>query len=119
MEVALRRRLSGVADVSISQGQQTAAVTFTAGTHAFSAEEFRAAVAEADVQVVTLDVDVCGVIDRDNMLRVSAESDGTRVRLLGDGPPPGSAVCVTGRLTALAEPYELEVSQLHPNRSPR
>ena len=57
--------------VSISQSQQTAVVTFVSGTRVFSAAAFREAVAEADVEVVSLEADVCGVIDGENALRSS------------------------------------------------
>jgi hypothetical protein len=67
MEVALRRRLAGVIDVAISQSQQTAVVTFAPGTRHFSAAAFRSAIAEASVDVVSLEIDVCGFI-RDRAL---------------------------------------------------
>ena len=54
----MRRRLVGVADISISHSQQTAVVTFLPGTQMFSAAAFREAVAEADVEVVSLHADV-------------------------------------------------------------
>jgi hypothetical protein len=69
MEVALRRRLAGVAAVSISQRYQTAQVTFVPGTTMFSPAAFRAAVAEADVEILSLDLTVCGAVDTDNGLR--------------------------------------------------
>ena len=109
MEVALRRRLAGVSDVSISQSQQTAAVTFLSGTHEFSAAAFREAVAEADVEVVSLEAEVCGVIDGDNGLRWLGDVSRPFVRLRGGDAPPGSAVCVSGRLDETVEPYELHV----------
>jgi hypothetical protein len=114
MEVALRRRLSGVAEVSISQSQQTAAVTFVSGTRAFSAAAFRDAVAEAEVEVVSLEVDVCGVADDQNVLRASINSRELLVALRGGGAPAGSTVCVTGRLDERAEIPELQVTKLLP-----
>jgi hypothetical protein len=109
MEVALRRRLAGVADVSISQSQQTAAVTFVSGTHEFSAAAFRDAVAEADVEVLSLEVDVCGVIDGENGLRSVSDGKTPLVRLRGGNGLPGGAVCVSGRLDESVEPYETHV----------
>jgi len=105
----LRRRLAGVADISISQSQQTAAVTFVSGTREFSAAAFRQAVAEADVEVLSLEVEVCGVIDEENVLRSVGEVKGPLVRLRGGHAAPGSAVCVSGRLGDSVEPYELHV----------
>ena len=60
MEVALRRRLEGVASISISQQRQTAEVTFAHGPHIFSPEEFRAAVGEANVEVLSFEIEACG-----------------------------------------------------------
>jgi hypothetical protein len=109
MEVALRRRLAGVADVSISQSQQTAAVTFVSGTHEFSAAAFREAVAEADVEVLSLEVDVCGVIDAENVLRSVGDVNRPLVRLQGGNALSASVVCVSGRLDEPVEPYETHV----------
>jgi hypothetical protein len=114
MEVALRRRLAGVADISISQSQQTAAVTFVSGTRAFSSAAFRDAVAEADVEVVSLEVDVCGAVDDQNVLRPSTMASEALVRLRGGGAQAGSIVCVTGRLDERPEIPELQVTKLLP-----
>lgn len=109
MEVALRRRLAGVADVSISQSQQTAAVTFVSATYEFSPAAFREAVAEADVEVLSLEVEVCGVIDAENVLRSVADVKRPLVRLRGGSALPASAVCVSGRLDEPVEPYGTHV----------
>lgn len=113
MEVALRRRLAGVAEVSISQQQQTAVVTFLPDTRVFSAAEFRAAVAEADVEVIRLDVRVCGLVDADGALRPAASGDDPLVRLQGD-VRPGRSVCATGHLDDRTAPYILEVVNSQP-----
>ena len=97
MDVALRRRLDGVAHIAISQSQQTAEVAFAEGPHAFSATAFREAVGEADVEVVRFEADVCGVVVEDQGRRWLA--GGTERFLLADGEwSPGQHVCVTGRL---------------------
>jgi hypothetical protein len=114
MEVALRRRLAGVAEVSISQRQQTAAVTFVSGTRAFSSAAFREALAEAEVDVVSLDVDVCGVADDQNVLRASLTAPEPFVRLRGGWAPAGNSICVTGRLDERPEIPELQVTKLQP-----
>jgi hypothetical protein len=114
MEVALRRRLAGVAEVSISQSQQTAAVTFVSGTTAFSAAAFRQAVSEAEVDVVSLDVDVCGVVDDQGLLRSSAAGNVLFVRLPGQSANAGRRICVTGRLDDGTEPPELDVTNSLP-----
>ena len=64
MEMALRRRLEGVAEIRISQERQSAEVRFSAGAHEFRAPEFRAAVAEADVEVLAFAIEACGRIER-------------------------------------------------------
>jgi hypothetical protein len=115
MEVALRRRLEGVADISISQSQQTAAVTFLSGTHEFSIAEFSAAVAEAEVEVISVQADVCGVVDGAQVLRPSLETDKALVRLRGRDAPRGTMICVTGRLDGAVEPPELRVTAVQPN----
>ena len=97
MDVALRRRLEGVASISISQSQQTAEVDFADGPHAFSATAFREAVGEADVEVVRFEADVCGVVVHDQGRRWLAA--GPERFLLADGEwATGQQVCVTGRL---------------------
>lgn len=108
----MRRRLAGVAEISISQSQQTAAVTFASGTHAFSPAVFQEAIAEADVEVLSLDVDVCGVIDNQNVMRSPTGQGQAIVRLRGSGFSAGSKVCVTGRLDDRSEPPELDVTSL-------
>jgi hypothetical protein len=114
MEVALRRRLAGVAEVSISQSQQTAAVTFVSGTRAFSATAFRDAVAEAEVDVVSLEVDVCGVVDDKSVLRLSTGDRWPLVKLRGSSADASSTVCVTGRLHERPDLPELEVTKVLP-----
>ena len=114
MEVALRRRLAGVDEISISQSQQTAVVTFRPGTQVFSAAAFREAVAEADVTVVSLHADVCGVIDAEHALRSSQHVEAPLLRLRGGNAVVGSIVCVNGRLNEQAQPYELDVMTVRP-----
>ena len=116
MEVALRRRLAGVTAVEISQSQQTAVVTFVSGTRVFSAAAFREAVAEADVEVVSLEADVCGVIEGAHALRLLPHVDAPLLQLRGGTAVAGSAVCVNGRLNDDLEPYELDVITIRPQR---
>jgi hypothetical protein len=112
MEVALRRRLAGVADVTISQSRQTAAVTFASGTYVFSGLAFTEAVAEAEVDVLSLEVDVCGMIDDRNVMRSSTGQGQAIVHLRGGGFRAGSPICVTGRLEESSKPPGLEVTSL-------
>ena len=98
MEVALRRRLVGVARVSISQAQQTAEVEFLPTPHSFSTDAFREAVGEADVEVVGFEVDVCGVVVQQAERRwLTAGAD--QFLLAGGNSVVGQHVCATGRLT--------------------
>ena len=113
MEVALRRRLEGVAEISISQHEQRAEVTFVPGTLVFSSEAFRAAVAEADVAVITFNVRVCGRVDESGMLRPSAAGHEPFIQLRG-AVQPGSSICATGRLDERSQPYGLDVVTAQP-----
>jgi len=98
MDVALRRRLDGVAHISISQSRQTAEVAFAATPHTFSTVAFREAVGEAEVEVLRFEVDVCGVVALDGEARWLTA--GTNRFRLGDGEWAGEQhVCVTGHLT--------------------
>jgi hypothetical protein len=114
MELALRRRLEGVVDVSISQRDQTAAVTFAPGTLIFSASEFRAAIAEADVTVLTIDMEVCGSIDMGNVLRLSDAIGTSTLQLRPVSKPVVGAARVVGRLKGDMEPYQIDVVQVRP-----
>ena len=115
MEVALRRRLEGVEHVSISQSQQTAEVTFTSGNHAFLPAEFRNAVGEAEVEVLSLEIDACGAVEEKDG-RHWFTIAGARF-LLRDRVPANGVTCVTGQLNDHAEPFELaSVTALPPRR---
>ena len=116
MEVALRRRLDGVAEIAISQHEQTAAVNFVPGTYSFSAEAFRSAVAEADVTVISLEANVCGRVDDRSALRSRTDEDQILVRLRGEALQVGSLICAVGHLDDRGQPYELEVTSSRPLR---
>lgn len=110
----MRRRLAGVTDVSISQHEQTAAVTFVPGTRVFSAADFRSAIADAGVTVLTIEVDVCGAITTGTVLRVSSADGAPTLQLRGDHAMPDGSVCITGRLNDATQPYELEITRFRP-----
>ena len=95
MEVALRRRLDGVAHAP----------------HTFSAATFREAVGEADVEVVSFEADVCGAVVQEQEQRwLTAE---TSRFLLADGEwAPTAHVCVTGRLVAEADQAPLVIESV-------
>jgi len=131
MEVALRRRLEGVATIAISQQHQTAEVRFAPGPHVFSAAEFRAAVGEADVEVVSFAIEACGRMeagDRGDTGATGAagagapggtgaavaEVDAARWFvagpnrfIVGRGSLSGGAACISAALDDRREPYEL------------
>lgn len=112
MEVALRGRLEGVADVSISQREQTAEVRFDGGDHRFSPEAFRKAVGEAGVVVVSFEIDACGSIeqDREQQWLVAGKN---RLLLTGGRPvAPDRMMCVSGRLDDRAQPLRLDVTDV-------
>lgn len=97
MEVALRRRLEGVADIHISQQRQHAEVVFLSGGHRFEPGEFRAAVGEADVEVLHFEIDACGRFELEGSTTWFVAPP-NRFRV-ADAPPAGSrTTCVTADL---------------------
>lgn len=104
----MRRRLDGVADVSISQSRQTVEVTFVDHTTTFVPAAFRGAVAEAEVEVVSLDLEVCGNV-ADGHFDWRGAGVATVVVFPGDWPQNGF-VCVAGRLNDERSPHELHVA---------
>jgi hypothetical protein len=112
MEVALRRRLDGVAGISISQNQQTAEVVFDPTPHRFSPAAFREAAGEADVDVLRFDVDVCGIVEESGDQRFLT-AGGDRY-LLADGAEPdaGQRVCASGRLDDRSDPPRLALASV-------
>ena len=112
MEVALRRRLEGVAEISISQSQQTTLVTFARGRHTFSPVEFRGALSEAAVEVLSMEIDLCGAVEETSGERWMT-TGGTRFLLRGHVPADG-LICVTGQLNDRVEPHLLEVTKANP-----
>lgn len=111
MEVALRQRLAGVATVSISESAQTTEVVFAPGDHPFSVDGFKAALKQADVEVVTLDVDACGTVEEAGGRRW-LQAGVTQLTLAsGSGPGPGRA-CVAGRLQDEAGQVRLMVTRV-------
>lgn len=112
MEVALRRRLDGVADISISQRDQTAEVTFDGGDHAFSPQAFRKAVWEARVVVLNFQVDACGLVNEERQQRWLVAGK-NRWLLKGDAAvAQEQPVCVSGQLDDRAEPPTLDVVEI-------
>lgn len=114
MEVALRQRLEGVATVSISETNQTTEVTFSPGDHVFSPATFREAVRQADVQVVTMEIDACGVVEGQGPAR-TLRAGRNEFLLAGDvDVPQGTPVCVSGRLDDETDRMRLTVARVTP-----
>jgi len=112
IEVALRRRLEGVATSSISLSRQTIAVEFADGRRPFSPATFRSAVDEAGVEVLSFQIDACGVIEEKEGQRWLIA--GENRLLLDEGGPAsvGQPVCVSGRLNDRSEPYRLTITSI-------
>lgn len=110
--MALRRRLEGVATVSISLSGQTAGVEFEDGRRHFSPGVFRAAVDEAGVEVLSFQVEACGVIEQTNSQRWLIA--GENRFLLADGRTmrADELVCVSGRLNDRTEPPQLAITEV-------
>ena len=107
MEFSLRRRLEGVASISISQSRQTVDVIFADGRSAFSAGAFREALAETGIEVVALQLDACGAIERKNGQHWLVAGNN---RFLVESAAPatiGRHVCVLGPLDDRSAPYRL------------
>jgi hypothetical protein len=112
MEVALRQRLEGVADISISQREQTTEVRFADADYTFSPEAFRKAVGEAGVVVLSFQIDACGSIEqvRDERWLVTGKN---RFLLTGGGTlPPDRLVCISGGLDDRAPPPRLDITNV-------
>lgn len=107
MEVALRRRLEGVETIAISQAQQSAVVTFTAGTRAFVPQDFREAVAEADVEVLRFEIEACGSVEETGVERWFVAGT-NRFALSPDALERSASTCLTGALDDRATPHTLE-----------
>lgn len=106
MEVALRRRLEGVETIAISQAQQSAVVTFAAGTRAFVPQDFREAVAEADVEVLRFEIDACGSVEDTGVERWFVAGV-NRFALPQDALAGLASTCLTGALNDRATPHTL------------
>ncbi len=118
LEVALRQRLDGVTGVSISETNQTTEVTFRPGTDAFSARTFRDAHRQAQVEIVTMRMDACGLVESgaaERRLRAGA------TELLLDGehaPVEGGRVCVSGTVREDGDRMRLDVTNSTPAPRP-
>ena len=112
MEVALRQRLDGVADISISQSRQSAEVGFAPGAGAFVPAEFRAAVGQAGVQVLSFEIDACGVVETQNGSRSLHAGDNRFVLAEADHVPIGQPLCLAGRLDDSVDPPRLTVTNV-------
>ncbi len=116
MEVALRRRLEGVADVSISQRHQTAEVSFASNDHLFSPKAFRDAVNEALVIVRSFEIEACGVVQETENGRLLVAGRNTFVLIDPTNAAAEGAACITGALDETSEPPRLEVKDVAPAR---
>lgn len=114
MEVALRGRLEGVAEISISQSRQTTVVNFARGAHAFSPVAFRDAVDEAGVEVLTFHIEACGVIEQNDSQRWLVAGKNRFLLVEGEPAPAGRTLCVSGRLDDRSRPLRLTIAGLKP-----
>jgi hypothetical protein len=103
--VALRQGLPGVAAISISQSEQTVVVEFAQGAGAFSPAVFRDAVDDAGVEVLTIQIDACGVAEETQGQRWFVAGANRFVLDDGGDGPVGLPVCVVGSLDDASTPY--------------
>jgi hypothetical protein len=103
--MALRQRLEGVVDISISQSEQTVAVEFAYGRSVLSPAIFREALTNAGVEVLRFQIDACGAVEEAPGRRWFV-AGANRFALDDDGETPiGSPVCVVGSLDDASTPY--------------
>ena len=112
-EMALRQRLADVTGVSISQGEQTVSVRFAPGGGEFSPVVFREAVAEAGIDVLSLDIDACGLVEEATGQRWLVTGANRFVLDDGGGTPTGRLMCVSGALNDRSVPYRVTPTAIH------
>ena len=113
MEVALRRHLEGVETIAISQAQQSAVVTFTAGARAFLPQDFREALAAANVEVLRFEIEACGSIEDIGVERWFVAGVNW-FALPPDALDGMVSTCLTGALDDRAAPHTLQAIRLLP-----
>ncbi|MGH9253597.1 MAG: hypothetical protein ACRD3C_03410 [Vicinamibacterales bacterium] len=113
-EVALRQRLAGVVTVSISQGQQTIAVALSNGGGLFSPAVFRDAVAGTGIEVLTFQVDACGVVEETESKHWFVAGENRFALEDSKEVPAGELLCISGRLDDQVNPYGLTLTAIHP-----
>jgi len=107
-EAALRQRLPGVATISISESEQTIAVSRTNGAALFSPAVFRDAVRGTGIEVLTFHVDACGIIEGMGSQQPWFVAGKNRFALKDlKEAPTGELLCVSGRLDDQVDPYRL------------
>ena len=107
-EAALRQRLPGVATISISESEQTIAVSRTDGAALFSPAVFRDAVRGTGIEVLTFHVDGCGIIEGMGSQQPFFVAGKNRFALKDlKEAPTGEMLCVSGRLDDQTDPYQL------------
>ena len=111
MEVALRQRLDGVAAIKISESAQTTEVIFEPGDRPFSVDSFKAALKQADVEVVTMEVDACGIVEQRGAQRWF-QAGATEFALAPGSGPAAGPVCVAGQVREQAGQLSLVVNRV-------
>ena len=106
----MRQRLDGVAEISISQSEQTADVQFAPGAGTFVPATFRAAVQQAGVQVLSFEIDACGVVEEREGTRWLRAGQNRFVVAGPDDLPIGQKLCVTARLDDSTDPARLTIA---------
>lgn len=107
----MRQRLEGVAAIRISESAQTTEVIFAPGDRPFSVDHFKAALKQADVEIVTLELDACGTVEQRGTQRLLQAGATEFVLAPGSGPPDGP-VCVAGQLQEQAGQQSLVINRV-------
>lgn len=112
MEVGLRRRLEGVAEISISQSEQRAVVRFDPAARAWSPERFREAARETAVKVLGFEIEACGRVEEDESQRWLVAGE-TRYLVTGSNAMPvNTYVCISGRFDDTSTPPRIQAARV-------
>lgn len=114
LEVALRQRLEGVVGVSISETNQTTEVTLRPGPDAFSISKYREAHRQAQVEVVTMRLDACGLVEGSGANR-RLRAGATELLLAGEQTAgDGTRICVSGVVREEGDRIRLDLTSSKP-----
>ena len=87
-------------------------MVFAPGDHPFSIETFKGALRQAGVEVVSMEIDACGQVERRGDERLLRAGTTEFVLRNGSGAVAGMSVCVAGRIHEGPDQVALLVSRV-------